>query len=246
MSKQFVVSVVAMLVMVLSMLLLALVTVLYAQDGWLVEKTPPVEIGPQVSEGIKNDPDADWLAPVAGLLQTVFWDVDPKCDETSVVAIVASVTYTVPPAPYHNGDCTNPVQALYSSRVFDVAAGDVARVEFGEDSTHYWFYFSTFTPTPEPTVTGTETPTSTFTPTDTAKPPETPTSTSTATLTPEPTGTMTTLTATPTVTPTETPTVTPAPTDKTTALDPITQPKLETKPGQPEIRMRFYLPLAAR
>lgn len=222
-------------------ILLMTTAAVFAQDGWLVEKTPPAAIGPEVATGTKNDPGPDWLAPVGGLLQTVFWDVDPKCDESGAVVIVASTAYTVPPAPYNNGNCNDPVQALYSSRVFDVAGGDVAYADMGEDSGHYWFYFVTSTPTP--TDAG---PPATLTPTPTAT--NTATSTPTATATPEPTATMTTLTATPTATDTPAPpdTPVPAPTDETTALDPITQPKPEPKPQQPTIRMRYYLPWGAK
>lgn len=160
-------------------------------DGWLIERTPPPTIGPEVASGRKNDPGPPWAAPDGGLLQKVFWNVDPRCNETGVVAIIervggATERYVVPSAT----DCKDPSGDWYVSRIFDVETGDTARVQFGEDSTQYWYYFATFTPTPEdevtntPTATPTATATSTLTPTATST--ATPTATATATNTPLP------------------------------------------------------------
>lgn len=199
-------------VLVTVFILFLFATVIQADSGWLVEKTTPVSIGPKVSEGTKNDPDVDWLAPVGGLLQTVFWDNDPKCNEVGAAVVIQRVagsieSFLVPRAPIHNNNCNDTVQALYSSRIFDVAAGDVAKADMGGDSGHYWFYFVTNTPSPKPTATSTPTNTPTPTPTETTAPPETPIPTNTPTLVP--TATSTTLTVEPgeTVLPPEIPAI---------------------------------------
>lgn len=194
------------LIIVLSFALTALALYLNAQavDDWLVEKTPPTPIGPEVASGIKNAPGPHWVAPEGGLLQEVLHDNDPKCEETGAIAkilrFIGSVLeeYIVPRAPFHNNNCMETVQGLYSSRTFEVQSGDEAWIQFGQDSGQYKFYFATFTPTPEDTPTLTPTSTSTNTPTPT--PTETHTPTPTATNTPLPTDT-----PTPTATPTNTP-----------------------------------------
>lgn len=199
-------------VLVVILILLLFTTTVRADSGWLVEKTAPTVIGPKVSEGTKNDPDVDWLAPVGGLLQTVFWDNDPKCNEDGATLIIQRISdmvesFLVPRAPIHNGNCNDTVQALYSSRIFDVTAGDIARADMGGDSGHYWFYFATSTPgptnTPIPTNTPTNTPVPTSTSTNTPAPTDTPTV--------EPTATKTTVIIEPTPTPTATPGETPLP-----------------------------------
>jgi hypothetical protein len=193
-------------------------SIIYAQTDWLVSTVAPAVIGVQVASGTHSHiyPEVSWQAPTGGQLQTVFWDNDPKCGEVGALLEIerpsGTESYPVPTAPFKtNGDCTDPVDALYSSRSFGLDAGDVANGDTRDDSGRIEFNFATNTPTPTststdtPTATATETstPTNTPSPTDTA----TPTSTSTETATATPTNTPE-ATATPTSTPTETSTPT--------------------------------------
>lgn len=173
-------------------------------DGWCVGKEHPTAIGPLVAEGTKADPGGEWSAPADGRLQKVLWDNDPKCEEKGAVTFLRRLVggeverYVVPRAPFRNDNCNDTVQALYTSRTFAVAEGDVAYVEFGGDSGHYYFYFVEEKEEPTPTPTLTSTPT--VPPTQTPVPTVTETPLPTATNTPLPTAT-----ATATPLPTETP-----------------------------------------
>jgi hypothetical protein len=177
--------------------LIAFTTTALAQSEWLIEKNPPNPIGPEVTSGRTNDPGPVWPAPANGLLQQVFWNVDPHCNETGVVSYIdrtdgTTEQYIVPSAT----SCKDPSGDWYISRIFNMQTGDKARVEFGQDSTQYWAYFATHTPTPEseatntptatPTNTATTTPTATATATHTPSPTPTSTATATATFTPQP------------------------------------------------------------
>lgn len=206
-------------------------------DGWLVEKAQPTLVGEQVAHGIKNNPGPEWLAPVGGLLQAIFWDEDPKCDETGATLLVAGSSYPVPDAPFHNGNCNDTVQGLFSSRTFDVQAGDTAHAQFGQDSGEYWLFHATYTPTPtdtpQPPDEATHTPTPTFTPTDTPTPTNTATATPTATDTPLPT-------ETPTMTPTPKASVEP-PEEPSVCLDAWTVPELPDAIGEDGIVVDIHV-----
>jgi hypothetical protein len=195
-------------------------SIIYAQTDWLVSTVAPAIIGVQVASGTHSNniyPEVSWQAPTGGQLQTVFWDNDPKCGEVGALLEIerpsGTESYPVPTAPFKtNGDCTDPVDLLYSSRSFGLDAGDVANGDTRDDSGRIEFNFATNTPIP--TSTSTDTPTATATETPTPTNTALPTETSTPTNTPSPTDT-----ATPTATSTETATATPTETPEV----PVTQ-----------------------
>jgi hypothetical protein len=197
--------------------------IIFAQTDWLVSQDAPVVVGVQVASGFHSRvyPDVSWQAPTGGQLQAVFWDNDPKCGEMGAVLEISRTilteSYPVPTAPLApGGDCTNPVNALYSSRSFALDEGDAAHGDTNDDSGRIEFNFATNTPTP--TSTSTSTPTATNTPTETAT--STPTNTAIATSTQTPTSTPAE-TSTPTPTATNTSDVEPP---EPSALDPVQQP----------------------
>ncbi len=230
----------------------------YAQTDWLVSNVAPAVIGVQVASGIHSNvyPEVSWQAPTGGKQQTVFLDNDPKCGEVGALLEIArpsgTESYPVPTAPPKpDGDCTDPVDALYSSRSFGLDEGDVANGDTQDDSGRIEFNFATNTPTSTststntPTATATETPTPTNTalPTETSTPTNTPSPTNTAT----PTSTATeTATATPTDTPEATPTSTPTETSTPTATaigdpEPLEPTGLEIVP-QPQAEHELRIP----
>lgn len=163
-------------------------TTVMAAGDWTVSKVQPSPIGEEVVRESRNysiEPDASWTAPDAGLVQAVFYDHDPKCDELIGYLKIERESgifenYPVPTAPPEPGkDCTNTVDGLWSSKVVTVAESNIISGEVGETSGYLYFEFATYTP--EPTAT------------ETSLPPETvePTSTSTSTSTPSPSPTAT-------------------------------------------------------
>lgn len=233
-------------------------------DGWLVEKSPPAAIGKQVASGKHSAgyPDVTWKAFADGILQTVFRDHDPKCQQEAGSVVIERVggaveNYPIPTAPLRpGGNCTNPVDGLYTSRTFPMSDGDIAKGDIGDTSGDFVFNYATNTPRPTDAPTNTPTSTSTATPTSTATETATatsiPTETPTATPTETPVATATlvatlTITPVPTETPTATPTstVTPTPTIPTIVLPPSTPTFLE-ETAQPTIRVRMYLPFGGK
>lgn len=196
---------------------LALASTLLAQGDWTVGFDRPPAVGIEVGRGEHNnhlDPDLRWQAPDDGLLQTIFFDADPKCDEeVGYVRIEKDgsilANYPIPTAAWDpDKDCWNPHDSEYTSRIFDVESGMYIDGDIGQTSGWFVYEFATHTPTPTALAT-------------VVLPPVTPEATGTPTSTPVP--------PTPTNTPTPWPTIVGTPPEPlSTCLSVSTVPPLPT------------------
>lgn len=212
-------------------------TVAFSQGAWEVTLISPTPIGPQVAKGQHNsskNPDVTWVATDNGLVQAIFEDIDPKCDEVTGYVQVEATVLPIPTAP---GPCVDPVDDLLSTILLTVDDGDLVGGEVGDSSGRFVFNFATFTPSP------------TYTPSPPATHPNTPTATPTATATVEPTFEVATAIPTHTHTPVPVVEATPTPTNtvEPPALDvPVTAtgPAPSGLPvvGQPQGEFTLSLP----
>jgi hypothetical protein len=157
--------------------------VVFSQSDWIVTENRPPAIGPEVMAGERNnriDPDATWIATEHGVAQAVIYDYDTKCNEKEGYVQVEMTVMPIPTAPFRpGGDCSNPIDFLWTSKSFTVSQGNLVAIEQGETSGRFFLNFITATPTPSPTATETATATATATATpsptatETQEPPET-------------------------------------------------------------------------